>query len=488
MYIIRSVITFSSISNYQRCEHALKSFSKLFSSTGNFVEPTAVAYRAAMKQGVPLEELPKRVNFRGKPYKPVTLEESIQYLSSPEYHELYRGKPVWFYFRRNYKGHFPPKYPRKSCTRAHKLITSNPCPICRDEYLVIDHKNVDLLKQFLHPLSADILEPKVTGLCEVQHKSLLLAIEMARDMGTIQMRLPFRLFDYSEYYGDVMKPEELRQLASHVVTASGSGGQLEPLDDIYRKAARSLTNLPPSITSLLHRSAIIPHIEEVAAEPPTVEIERPKIPNRYQMEEAYRKLLLKRKRAKSILLNDYELYQISLFQPAFLCYFSTSASCQFIAPQTRMRIVDNSQFSSIAPEQKRQVIKKGGVKQGAQEAPVTPSRDEVKDVKSFLQIGIGGVSKRKPMVIRVYNQKNRGVTGDKVLLAVNGQKKRGWIVGCRMPSRNGWPRFESNNVVLVDDEGNPLGSRILVPIPSKLRSLQSTTDITKILSIATAFV
>lgn len=78
--------------------------------------------------------------------------------------------------------------------------------------------------------------------------------------------------------------------------------------------------------------------------------------------------------------------------------------------------------------------------------------------------------------------------GDKVLLAVNGQKKRGWIVGCRMPSRNGWPRFESNNVVLVDDEGNPLGSRILVPIPSKLRSLQSTTDITKILSIATTFV
>ena len=22
----------------------------------------------------------------------------------------------------------------------HKLITSNPCPICRDEYLVIDYK------------------------------------------------------------------------------------------------------------------------------------------------------------------------------------------------------------------------------------------------------------------------------------------------------------------------------------------------------------
>ncbi|CDS38139.1 28S ribosomal protein S18b mitochondrial [Echinococcus multilocularis] len=304
MYKLGSTIPFSSLSNYQRFKNGLEFLLRSFSSMKNFVEPTAVAYRAALMQGIPLEELPMRVNFRAKPYKPVTLEESIQYLSSPEYQELYRGKPVWFYFRRNYKGHFPPKYPRKSCTRAHKLITSNPCPICRDEYLVIDHKNVGLLKQFLHPLSADILEPKVTGLCGVQHKSLLLAIEMARDMGTIQMRLPFRLFDYSEYYGDVMRPEELRQLASHVVKSSGSGGQLEPLDDIYRKAARSLANLPASITSLLHQSAVIPHIEEVAAEPPTAEIERPKIPNRYQMEETYRKLLLRRKRAKSILLYD----------------------------------------------------------------------------------------------------------------------------------------------------------------------------------------
>uniref|UniRef100_A0A915EZJ2 28S ribosomal protein S18b, mitochondrial n=1 Tax=Echinococcus canadensis TaxID=519352 RepID=A0A915EZJ2_9CEST len=140
MYKLRSVIAFSTLSNYQRCKNALEFLLRSFSSMKNFVEPTAVAYRAAMMQGIPLEELPMRVNFRGKPYKPVTLEESIQYLSSPEYQELYRGKPVWFYFRRNYKGHFPPKYPRKSCTRAHKLITSNPCPICRDEYLVIDHK------------------------------------------------------------------------------------------------------------------------------------------------------------------------------------------------------------------------------------------------------------------------------------------------------------------------------------------------------------
>ena len=118
------------------------------------------------------------------------------------------------------------------------------------------------------------------------------------------MRLPFRLFDYSEYYGDVMSQEELCQLASHVVKSSGAGGQLEPLESVYRQAARSLANLPPGISNLLHRSAIIPHMEEVASEPPTVAIKLPNIPNRYQMEETYRKLLLRRRRAKSILLEN----------------------------------------------------------------------------------------------------------------------------------------------------------------------------------------
>jgi small subunit ribosomal protein S18b, mitochondrial len=29
--------------------------------------------------------------------------------------------------------------------------TGNPCPICRDEYLVVSHKNLKLLSQFVSP-------------------------------------------------------------------------------------------------------------------------------------------------------------------------------------------------------------------------------------------------------------------------------------------------------------------------------------------------
>ena len=130
MHKLRHVLTCVNLAGLENCASTLRFLVRSSSSTRNYVEPTAVAYRAAMMQGIPVEDLPMRVNFRGKPYKPVSLEESVEYLSSPgkivdskfcltvnlEYQELYRGKPVWFYFRRNYKGHFPPKYPRKSCT------------------------------------------------------------------------------------------------------------------------------------------------------------------------------------------------------------------------------------------------------------------------------------------------------------------------------------------------------------------------------------
>lgn len=40
------------------------------------------------------------------------------------------------------------------------ISTGNPCPICRDEYLVLDYRNVDLLKQFISPFNGAILPTK----------------------------------------------------------------------------------------------------------------------------------------------------------------------------------------------------------------------------------------------------------------------------------------------------------------------------------------
>ena len=76
-------------------------------------------------------------------------------------------------------------------------------------------------------------------------------------------------------------------------------------------------------------------------------------------------------------------------------------------------------------------------------------------------------------------------------MTVKGEMKRGYIVGLRQRQKHGIPRMDTNNVVLIDDNGNPLGNRITVPIPSALRQIavdKNKPDLTKILSLATKFI
>lgn len=93
---------------------------------------------------------------------------------------------------------------------------------------------------------------------------------------------------------------------------------------------------------------------------------------------------------------------------------------------------------------------------------------------------------RAPRVIHVYTKNGVGKVGDKVLLAIKGQKKKALIVGHKMPSARMTPRFDSNNVVLIEDNGNPTGTRIKVPIPTHLRKMEG--DYSKVLAIASSFV
>lgn len=80
---LRSALASFRFLRFQNIEQVFACTPKCFTSAKTYVEPTAAAYRAAMKQEIPIEDLPMRVNFRGKPYKPVSLQESINYLSSP---------------------------------------------------------------------------------------------------------------------------------------------------------------------------------------------------------------------------------------------------------------------------------------------------------------------------------------------------------------------------------------------------------------------
>ncbi|XP_040207704.1 39S ribosomal protein L14, mitochondrial [Rana temporaria] len=122
--------------------------------------------------------------------------------------------------------------------------------------------------------------------------------------------------------------------------------------------------------------------------------------------------------------------------------FSLSASCGAIQKLTRVRVVDNSALGN------------------------TPYH-------------------KPPRCIHIYNKSGVGKVGDKILLAIKGQKKKALIVGHKMPGPSMTSRFDSNNVVLIEDNGNPVGTRIRVPISSTLRK---EGDHSKVLAIAQSII
>ncbi|XP_076068736.1 mitochondrial ribosomal protein S18B [Oratosquilla oratoria] len=134
-----------------------------------------------------------------KLFKIIPVETSMKYMESDAYAETYKGQPVWVNYRRNFKGSFAPRKTRKMCIRQGKLATGNPCPICRDEYLVLDYRNIKLLQQFISPYNGEVLSYRKTNLCQRKHRELVVAVDRARDCGYLEYDVPLRLYDYLEY-------------------------------------------------------------------------------------------------------------------------------------------------------------------------------------------------------------------------------------------------------------------------------------------------
>lgn len=132
---------------------------------------------------------------------------------------------------------------------------------------------------------------------------------------------------------------------------------------------------------------------------------------------------------------------------------STSGTSNQIMKMTRLRVVDNSELG-------KQAMMEG----------------------------------KPPRCIHVYNKIGVGYIGDKVLVAIKGAKKKGILVGLKQKQNPKVPKFDSNNIVLIDDNGTPLGTRIQVPIPHILRTIlkekthSKGADYTKLIAIASRFV
>ncbi len=102
---------------------------------------------------------------------------------------------------------------------------------------------------------------------------------------------------------------------------------------------------------------------------------------------------------------------------------------------------------------------------------------------------------RKASMIGVLNARGRrcGRVGDIVRCNVKesapnaavkkGEKVRGIVVRTKAPIRRDdgtYVRFDSNAIVLIDDAGNPKGTRVFGPVARELRNM----DFMKIISLA----
>jgi len=101
---------------------------------------------------------------------------------------------------------------------------------------------------------------------------------------------------------------------------------------------------------------------------------------------------------------------------------------------------------------------------------------------------------KPPKIIHIYNKTGIGTIGDRVMVAIKGEKKKAVIVGVKKDQPYFIPRTDTNNIVLIEDNGTPLGTRIHVPIPIVLRKILKESsrskgpDYTKLLAIATRFI
>ncbi|KAM4020422.1 small ribosomal subunit protein mS40 [Anomaloglossus baeobatrachus] len=169
----------------------------------SLVRMCVTSVRGVLRSRTPLPALPPGVRSLCSPPEEFNLESRYkehpwEYLSSEEYLERYGQRTVWTGYRRNHKGPIPPQKTRKTCIRGGKLC-GNPCPICRDQNLGVDYRNVKLLQQFICPHTGVVYDPTRTGVCMKQYKRLVKAITEAEDQGLLPVVIQNKDITYGDY-------------------------------------------------------------------------------------------------------------------------------------------------------------------------------------------------------------------------------------------------------------------------------------------------
>jgi len=85
---------------------------------------------------------------------------------------------------------------------------------------------------------------------------------------------------------------------------------------------------------------------------------------------------------------------------------------------------------------------------------------------------------KPPKIIHVYSKRHAGrphgaygKLGDIVKVAILGEMKKAIVVGMKQKQLPGIPKFDTNNVVLINDDGTPLGTKCSIPVPHILKEV-----------------
>ena len=126
--------------------------------------------------------------------------------------------------------------------------------------------------------------------------------------------------------------------------------------------------------------------------------------------------------------------------------------------------------------------------------PVAPLPSQIRHITKLTTFNVVDNSKlgqktrryKKPYLIGFYRKRKTADIGDVIKVAVQGKTSRALVVSTRKPKSQPIPRYDNNNIVLLDDNNAPLGTRIKGPIPAILR--KDRAKFSKVIALASRFV
>lgn len=91
----------------------------------------------------------------------------------------------------------------------------------------------------------------------------------------------------------------------------------------------------------------------------------------------------------------------------------------------------------------------------------------------------------RPYCIKLPRNSKVAGFGEIITIAHLGKVHKALIVSNRKPSKR-LPRYDTHNIILLNDKLEPVGTRILGPLPSVLR--KRNRDLSKVIAISTKFI